>query len=188
MSRELEAKGRKSVSSNDVKGVFEKRSHNAERLKASSGASVLSLLLGSIRSRSFQAASALLAIVIFVFVSSQPTFDTTRNVLTSAVARSVDAVSSNGTKFLEVFQVYPPVLTVTSDGTFEITDGSVNTTVQLVDDKKKSCAEEIAVYSFANSYGAPFVGEYTPPSCQFNRVTWNLTVVEAGRQYDRLGT
>ncbi|KXJ90990.1 peptide N-acetyl-beta-D-glucosaminyl asparaginase amidase A-domain-containing protein, partial [Microdochium bolleyi] len=39
---------------------------------------------------------------------------------------------------------------------------------------------------FAWSYGKPFVGFYTPPSCQFNRIIINLTVVSKGRQFDRL--
>lgn len=56
---------------------------------------------------------------------------------------------------------------------------------------------------FAFSYGRPFVGmlktiltwprvltppgSYTPPQCDFNRVTINLTVTSRGRQFDRLG-
>jgi hypothetical protein len=88
---------------------------------------------------------------------------------------------------LEVFQVYPPVLTVTPQGVLEITDGSSNATVDIINDHRPTCQQTLAVYSFANSYGAPFVGAYTPPSCAFNRVTWNLTVVAAGRQFDRLG-
>jgi hypothetical protein len=42
------------------------------------------------------------------------------------------------------------------------------------------------VHSFAYSYGLPFVGDYTPPSCDFNRVVMNFTVTSAGRQFDRL--
>ncbi|KAI4169276.1 MAG: hypothetical protein LQ348_007309 [Seirophora lacunosa] len=56
---------------------------------------------------------------------------------------------------------------------------------------------------FAFSYGKPFVGildillifpsvltsigSYTPPPCNFNRVTINFTVTSRGRQFDRLG-
>ncbi|KAF2256376.1 hypothetical protein BU26DRAFT_513209 [Trematosphaeria pertusa] len=32
----------------------------------------------------------------------------------------------------------------------------------------------------------PFVRDYVPPECDFNRVTINFTVTSAGRQYDRL--
>lgn len=35
--------------------------------------------------------------------------------------------------------------------------------------------------------GLTIAGAYKPPSCTFNRVTWNLTVTSAGRQFDRLG-
>jgi hypothetical protein len=45
----------------------------------------------------------------------------------------------------------------------------------------------LVVHSFAYSYGQPFISSYAPPECKFNRVTWNLTVVSAGRQFDRLG-
>ena len=90
--------------------------------------------------------------------------------------------------FLEVFQVYPPVLTVTPDGVLEITDGSSNASVEIVNSDRPTCQEVLVVHSFAFSYGQPFVGTYTPPSCEFNRVTWNLTVVSAGRQFDRLGS
>jgi len=39
---------------------------------------------------------------------------------------------------------------------------------------------------FAWSYNDPYVGDYTPPNCEFNRVVINFTVVSHGRQYDRL--
>lgn len=97
-------------------------------------------------------------------------------------------VRTTATSLLEVFQVYPPVLTVTPDGVLEIADGSSNPTVDIIDGDRLSCQKTLVSYSFANSYGAPFVSNYTPPHCAFNRVTWNLTVTSAGRQFDRLGT
>ncbi|KAI9822778.1 MAG: hypothetical protein M1832_003011 [Thelocarpon impressellum] len=43
-----------------------------------------------------------------------------------------------------------------------------------------------AIGRFWDHYGRD--GPYNPPaSCEFNRVTFNLTVVSAGRQFDRLG-
>ncbi len=30
------------------------------------------------------------------------------------------------------------------------------------------------------------LGDYTPPSCEFNRVVLNFSVVSQGRQFDRL--
>ncbi|KAL1612355.1 hypothetical protein SLS60_000581 [Paraconiothyrium brasiliense] len=63
---------------------------------------------------------------------------------------------------LECLQVSPPVLS------------------------PKSCEKTLMVHEFAYSYGIPFVGNYTPPECEFNRVTINFTVTSAGRQFDRL--
>lgn len=91
------------------------------------------------------------------------------------------------TSLLEVFQIYPPVLTVTPDDTLEITDGSSNASVAIVNTNRQTCQQTLLVHDFAYSYGQPYVGPYSPPDCSFNRVTWNLTVESAGRQYDRLG-
>ncbi|KAJ4342350.1 hypothetical protein N0V95_006945 [Ascochyta clinopodiicola] len=41
-------------------------------------------------------------------------------------------------------------------------------------------------HTFASSYGVPYVGKYTPPSCDFNSVIIEWTVTVAGRQFDRL--
>jgi hypothetical protein len=88
---------------------------------------------------------------------------------------------------LEVFQISPPVLTVTQDGMLEITDDSSDEGAVIIGSSKSACQEVLVVHSFAYSYGQPFISSYAPPKCKFNRVTWNLTVVSAGRQFDRLG-
>ncbi|KND89735.1 Peptide-N4-(N-acetyl-beta-glucosaminyl)asparagine amidase A [Tolypocladium ophioglossoides CBS 100239] len=49
-----------------------------------------------------------------------------------------------------------------------------------------SCQVTLMEHVFANSYGRPFVAKYEPPSCAFQKVMLNLTVVSEGRQYDRL--
>jgi hypothetical protein len=105
----------------------------------------------------------------------------------SVTARSVQHYARAAGSVLEVFEVYPPVLTVIPSGALEITDGSSNASIQIIDNHRKSCQQVIVDYPFAYSYGAPFVGNFTPPSCSFNRVTWNLTVTSHGRQFDRLG-
>jgi hypothetical protein len=64
---------------------------------------------------------------------------------------------------LECLQVSPPVLS------------------------SNKCHQTLMVHTFAFSYDQPFVGEYDPPDCSFNRVTFNFTVTSAGRQFDRLG-
>lgn len=79
---------------------------------------------------------------------------------------------SNTTSLLDVIQVAPPVRFYSKNG----------------DEETPSCQSLLVSYSFGNSYGQPFVGPYTPPACDFNRVTWNLTVTSSGRQFDRLGT
>ncbi|KAB8670395.1 hypothetical protein FH972_026308 [Carpinus fangiana] len=84
---------------------------------------------------------------------------------------------------LRVFQVYPPVLTPSAGGAV-LTDGSAS----QASGGTSGCVvtQMLMEYSFGNSYGQPFVGPYVPPSCSFNRVTFNFTVTSAGRQFDRL--
>lgn len=50
------------------------------------------------------------------------------------------------------------------------------------------CQVTVAVNTFANSFGSPFVGNYTPPAClaDSNTAIMNLTVQSQGRQFDRL--
>ena len=64
---------------------------------------------------------------------------------------------------LECLQVSPPVLS------------------------SNKCQQTLMVHTFAFSYDQPFIGQYNPPECDFNRVTFNFTVTSAGRQFDRLG-
>ncbi|KAJ4413390.1 hypothetical protein N0V85_003585 [Neurospora sp. IMI 360204] len=81
---------------------------------------------------------------------------------------------------LRNFEVAPPVLMpygpADSDGTTPIPAGST----------QKACNVLLMRHDFAFSYGDPYIGDYTPPSCKFNRVVMNFTVVSEGRQYDRL--
>ncbi|KAF9693572.1 hypothetical protein EKO04_008494 [Ascochyta lentis] len=49
-----------------------------------------------------------------------------------------------------------------------------------------TCQQTLMVHTFAFSYGQPFLGQYYPPECRYNRVVFNLTVTSAGRQFDRL--
>jgi hypothetical protein len=72
--------------------------------------------------------------------------------------------ATNESSLLECFEVAPPVLSPAD-----------------------ACQQTLMVHTFAYSYGQPFVGQYSPPNCSFNRVTFNFTVTSAGRQFDRLG-
>lgn len=71
--------------------------------------------------------------------------------------------NTNYSSLLECLQVGPPILS--SAG---------------------GCQQTLMSHVFASSYGQPFVGEYKVTPCDFNRVTMNLTVTSAGRQFDRL--
>ncbi|KAK4452449.1 peptide N-acetyl-beta-D-glucosaminyl asparaginase amidase A-domain-containing protein [Podospora aff. communis PSN243] len=52
--------------------------------------------------------------------------------------------------------------------------------------KEGGCTLLLMRRDFAWSYEDPFIGNYTPPNCKFNRVVLNFTSVSHGRQYDRL--
>ncbi|KAJ4153974.1 hypothetical protein LMH87_010439 [Akanthomyces muscarius] len=83
---------------------------------------------------------------------------------------------------LECFQVSNPVLS--DKGLVSGTDivGPANNSEKPV----ASCQQTLITYSFQSSYGHPYVSDYSPPSCDFNRVAMNLTVVSEGVQFDRL--
>ncbi|KAF2432125.1 hypothetical protein EJ08DRAFT_609892 [Tothia fuscella] len=55
-------------------------------------------------------------------------------------------------------------------------------------DPTGGCSGKILLmqHVFANSYGSPFVGNYTPPSCTFTHVSIEFKATAAGRQFDRL--
>ncbi|KAK6604674.1 peptide-n4-(n-acetyl-beta-glucosaminyl)asparagine amidase a [Botrytis cinerea] len=88
---------------------------------------------------------------------------------------------------LEVFQVYQPVLIPpgVSDETASY-NGVEETSIIASTNVATSCKVVLMEHTFGYSYGIPFVGNYTPPSCAFNRVVMNFTVTSSGRQFDRL--
>ncbi|KAI1848434.1 hypothetical protein JX265_008784 [Neoarthrinium moseri] len=86
------------------------------------------------------------------------------------VASSVRAAATPAATPLECFQVAEPVLTPSSGY------------------GEEACTVTLMEHTFANSYGSPFVGNYTPPSCDFDHVVMNFTVEVKGRQYDRWGS
>lgn len=109
-------------------------------------------------------------------------FPQTRETLTKYAVAAVSPL-------LRVIQVYPPVLTAFPNGTEVLSDGSQDYDEQTIHSNSSNCVTQqtLLVHEFANSYSNPFVGPYSPPVCDFNRVTFNLTVTAAGRQFDRLG-
>jgi hypothetical protein len=79
-------------------------------------------------------------------------------------ASTLHTRAANQTALLQCLEVVPPVL----------------------DPVRPTCQRTLMVHTFGSSYGVPYVGNYTPPECDFNRVTINFTVTSAGRQFDRL--
>ena len=103
---------------------------------------------------------AWLAVITIGFVSSLAVDSTSATVvplLSSHTLRkyAVDLTAS----VLQVFQVYPPVLIASSNGSLSLTDGSSTTTDVGPIGSATSCEDTLMVYSFAQSYGAPFVGK-----------------------------
>jgi len=84
---------------------------------------------------------------------------------------------------LRVFQVAPPVQG--PGGVIVQSDGSDNSTALSTG----TCQVTLMVHVFKDSFGAPFVGNYTPPSCMgsANAVVMNFEVQSQGTQFDRLG-
>ncbi|KAH9885172.1 peptide-N4-(N-acetyl-beta-glucosaminyl)asparagine amidase A [Xylariomycetidae sp. FL2044] len=101
--------------------------------------------------------------------------------------KDVSALTAAGT-VLECFQVAPPVLTpegssrqpASYDGSGDSPDARRSSL------QKEPCTVTVMEHIFGFSYGKPFVGNYTPPNCTFDRVIMNFTVVSQGRQFDRL--
>lgn len=92
----------------------------------------------------------------------------TANVTTSAATATATV--------LEDFEVHQPVLTPLGA---TLDDGQSTHDSSSVED---SCSVVLMDYVFAYSYNEPYISTYTPPSCEFNRVVLNYTVVSEGRQ------
>ncbi|KAK1750621.1 peptide N-acetyl-beta-D-glucosaminyl asparaginase amidase A-domain-containing protein [Echria macrotheca] len=120
--------------------------------------------------------------------SARPSFSTGFHVQSrSPATASVDLASTTTTStaapthtVLKCFEVDQPVLL--PDGPEE-SDGSSRNDAAY---KRPSCTVLLMRRDFAWSYNDPFVGNYTPPDCKFNRVVLNFTTVSQGRQFDRL--
>ncbi|KAL0942534.1 peptide-n4-(n-acetyl-beta-glucosaminyl)asparagine amidase a [Colletotrichum truncatum] len=85
---------------------------------------------------------------------------------------------------LDCFQIAQPVLGPKGPVYQEL--GRSDDQGKSQSDPKGSCTVRLMEHSFGNSFGKPFVGDYTPPGCDFNRVIVNFTATSAGRQLDRL--
>ncbi|KAI1259990.1 peptide N-acetyl-beta-D-glucosaminyl asparaginase amidase A-domain-containing protein [Xylariaceae sp. FL1019] len=102
------------------------------------------------------------------------------------------ATNSTPTKPLECFQVAEPILTPSGLTPRDLSNPPPTNQKPIGNaDPSESatlpCAVVLMEHMFTNSYGAPFVGNYTPPDCDFDRVVINFTTLVKGRQYDRTG-
>ncbi|KAI0205316.1 peptide N-acetyl-beta-D-glucosaminyl asparaginase amidase A-domain-containing protein [Astrocystis sublimbata] len=96
---------------------------------------------------------------------------------------------------LECFQVAEPVLTPSGLTRRDLSlvpsfaPADQKPIEAAVDDSSQPspCAVVLMEHTFASSYGAPFVGEYLPPDCDFDHVVINFTTLVKGRQFDRTG-
>ncbi|KAJ5406946.1 hypothetical protein N7465_008230 [Penicillium sp. CMV-2018d] len=95
-----------------------------------------------------------------------PSTSSLQSGLQSIAGFSSQTPSSTGLQ--EFFQLYQPISLASS--------GNHNCDVEML----------LMDHVFGASYGAPFVGEYEPPNCDFDTVRINLTVTSRGRQFDRL--
>ncbi|KAK5636021.1 hypothetical protein RRF57_011734 [Xylaria bambusicola] len=109
-------------------------------------------------------------------------------------AATTEAPAAPTQSALECFQVAEPVLTdagltrrdISKPPAFVAAD---QTPIGPEDNEKleEACSVVLMERVFENSYGAPYVGAYVPPPCDFDHVTVNFTTVVKGRQYDRTG-
>ncbi|PHH55350.1 Peptide-N4-(N-acetyl-beta-glucosaminyl)asparagine amidase A [Ceratocystis fimbriata CBS 114723] len=91
--------------------------------------------------------------------------------------------SEKGTESLLCYQVASPVLGPPGPVYFP-ESSAADTDAKGID--VPVCQQILMQHEFAFSYGKPFVGTYSPPDCDFNRVIMNFTVTSAGVQFDRL--
>lgn len=83
------------------------------------------------------------------------------------------AIVAAAATLLQVFQVYPPVLTPTQNG-LVITDGSSISQSVMPTGQTQGCVttQVLMNHVFANSYGAPFVGRQSHSRCH-PRARWS---------------
>ncbi|KAI1801428.1 peptide N-acetyl-beta-D-glucosaminyl asparaginase amidase A-domain-containing protein [Daldinia bambusicola] len=101
------------------------------------------------------------------------------------LAAAADADSDAASSPLECFQVAEPVLTPQGPTFRDGVHAPIDDEVSLGEIAGHTIV--LFEHSFANSYGAPYVGNYTPPDFEFDHVVINFTVLVRGRQYDRTG-
>ncbi|PBP18391.1 asparagine amidase a, partial [Diplocarpon rosae] len=89
---------------------------------------------------------------------------------------------------LQVFQLDPPIM---GPGRVLLDDGLGNTRADVESTTGSNgtlCQVTLMQFEFQDSFGKPFVGNFTPPACMgdSNTVMMNMTVHSKGTQFDRL--
>ncbi|KAE9382175.1 hypothetical protein N431DRAFT_320852 [Stipitochalara longipes BDJ] len=117
-------------------------------------------------------------------ISTTATFSTTTTISSLAGTSSISSASPISTTPVEIFQVFSPVLGSTG---LIGSNGPVGNT-SATEASGTSCQVTLMEHSFGDSFGKPFVGNYTPPACMgnANTVMMNFSVVSQGVQFDRL--
>lgn len=101
----------------------------------------------------------LLLLLCFGFSESQTSYPAMLSKSAAYPTNLVKHALTVATPLLEVFQVYPPVLTVDTDGELELSDGTTSeSSLDLSGRSEQVCQQTLVVHSFAYSYGIPFVG------------------------------
>lgn len=106
---------------------------------------------------------------------------------TTAPASTASSSAATATATpLRVFQVDTPVLG--AGGLIFNGDNITTSTTGAGGVSGESCSVTLMEFVFGDSFGKPFVGDYTPPACvgSSNTVMMNFSVTSKGRQFDRL--
>ncbi|KAH8674524.1 peptide N-acetyl-beta-D-glucosaminyl asparaginase amidase A-domain-containing protein [Tricladium varicosporioides] len=106
---------------------------------------------------------------------------------TATVLSLTTSIAPTPTAILDVFQVSIPVLG--PSGLLDTTgNASLSETNTIDTNGGIRCEVKLMEFVFNTSFGKPFIGDYTPPSCigNSNMVVMNFTVQSKGTQFDRL--
>ncbi|KAI1136197.1 hypothetical protein F5Y05DRAFT_391926 [Hypoxylon sp. FL0543] len=120
----------------------------------------------------------------FSFLDSPCSKQVVRSELDQLQSSPATISSTESRTVLECFQVAQPVLG--PNGPISQSTVDIEAEVSREASSNEPCSVLLMDHVFGFSYGNPFVGNYTPPDCPFNRVIMNFTVVSEGRQFDRI--
>ncbi|KAH9215583.1 peptide N-acetyl-beta-D-glucosaminyl asparaginase amidase A-domain-containing protein [Leptodontidium sp. 2 PMI_412] len=122
--------------------------------------------------------------------SSLTTISTASSTSSSTSTSDTGPAGATPTAVLQVFQLDAPIM---GPGRVVLNDGNGNSSAGDISTDSNTeggalCQVTLMEHEFKDSFGKPFVGNFTPPSCvgNSNTVMINFTVQSQGRQFDRL--